>query len=321
MGTADQPLAEQPAMIRQNMLNHLQDRAVRGDIDDWRSLVDETLTYDENVQIIMREGGRRLPTEERHHRREQQAAARSRQHRHARDAVVERCMEISDEHDSSVFDAVLLDLPAPPGVNEQRYQNARQTVRDVEREFGAEFVAEARQECRERHGGEIPADRFRESPTVEQPAERTSVPAGMVDTALTPEEAFGAPEQPYAEVETAPEEQEFITEDLRDQEQVAEPETATTAFSDALFGFREVQFEREVPTGRFVADAAEDPRVPNADRSWSNGRFVSPERVPVDEIVRAETTGRYWEREDAERRSERMEARTPEEQFRDVMGF
>lgn len=81
-----------------------------------------------------------------------------------------------------------------------------------------------------------------------------------------------------------------VTEDdvfIRDSR--TEPGTAFTGFGGDL---RALEFERQQPTGRFApADTRPDGSVP-PDRA-PDGRFVSPDREPIEDIGRRENDGLF----------------------------
>ncbi|WP_207890238.1 hypothetical protein [Natrarchaeobius chitinivorans] len=137
-------------------------------VDDWIAYYDPQLTVDEHRSIAEQarrdERGARMDEHAREGAFDAMAAgavgAPVQQRQHASDAVIEHCMEISDEHDPEVFRAIL--AGEDPGVSNARIRRAKETIEDIRAEFGHEFVERAAEEChRERRPAPEPLDPVR----------------------------------------------------------------------------------------------------------------------------------------------------------------
>ncbi|MEY7847913.1 hypothetical protein AB7C87_01745 [Natrarchaeobius sp. A-rgal3] len=137
-------------------------------VDDWIAYYDPQLTVDEHRSIAEQarrdERGARMDEHAREGAFEAMVAgavgAPVQQRQRASDAVIELCMEISGEHDSEVFRAIL--AGEHPGVSNARIRRAKETIEDIRAEFGHEFVERAAEEChRERRPAPEPLDPVR----------------------------------------------------------------------------------------------------------------------------------------------------------------
>lgn len=148
-GGASDPLGAQSPMVQNSMFSNLAGMAA-GRIDDWESLVDPTLTYDENKAILLENGAQRLPGERERKRREERAAAEDRGRRYARDELLRICDDLDDnvaDPPDYMINALVGSAEPEPGVDTDAIT---ETIQDVGDEFGKDFVQDAIERCRER---------------------------------------------------------------------------------------------------------------------------------------------------------------------------
>lgn len=148
-GGADDPLGAQSPMVQNSMLENLAGMAA-GRIDDWESLIDPTLSYDENKSILLENGAQQLPGEKERQRRQARMDAEDRARRYARDELMQICDNLEDDvadppgYLSNALDG---DAEPEPGVDTE---TITATVQDIGEEFGTDFVHDAIERCRER---------------------------------------------------------------------------------------------------------------------------------------------------------------------------
>lgn len=130
-GNASHPLGCQTAMVQNKMLNDLKRMAKSGIIDDWISLVSPRETYSENKRIILREGGKRLPTHKRQYRRKQKQKLEDKAHEHARKQVQEIIRELGPRKVENFLGSNQID---------NDLEREKQVLEDIKQEISKEFI-------------------------------------------------------------------------------------------------------------------------------------------------------------------------------------
>lgn len=148
-GSQGDPLGAQTPMVQNRMLGYLAQMAA-GRIDDWESLIDPTLTYDENKAILLENGAQKLPGDREREQRQKVADAEDRARRYARQTLFDICDSLDDdvENPPDYLLHALVDEAAPePGLDAE---SITQTIQGMADEFGNDFVTDAIERCRAR---------------------------------------------------------------------------------------------------------------------------------------------------------------------------
>lgn len=148
-GSQGDPLGAQTPMVQNRMLGYLAQMAA-GRIDDWESLIDPTLTYDENKAILLENGAQKLPGDREREQRQKVADAEDRARRYARQELFALCDSLQENVDDPadyLLYAHVDEAEPTPGVDAEEIT---QTVHGMGREFGDDFVQDAIERCRAR---------------------------------------------------------------------------------------------------------------------------------------------------------------------------
>jgi hypothetical protein len=206
-GSSDDPLGSFTPMAQNAVLQRL-GRLAAGNIDDWESHVDPTLSPGENYQILLENGGK-LPREEREEIREAIAAT-------VDEREQSRAADMLREHADVIADG-----------------GRQQLAEDIAAEYGREFVEEtvtaALRDIEAAQGGDIPDPGAEPEPEPEpKPKTHDPKPVATVGpaAAVDPEPESAATADPDPEPETEPE---LAAQDWGSLEpQTPEPETPET---------------------------------------------------------------------------------------------
>lgn len=138
-GGAGDPLGAQTPAVQDNLLGNLA-RISAGSIDDWEALIDPTVSYGANKQILKKHGADDFETEKIEDRRDAKQDIPEKQKKHARQAIAEHFEEIQAAEGDH---PVVLDIADQYGEQFAAAQLEREAIDRAEPEPEEPIVTEA----------------------------------------------------------------------------------------------------------------------------------------------------------------------------------